>query len=199
MYPDRELAGVVAQHQGIVQEAVCLNTAPQRPFCGDAGRILDCGQSGAGGGGNVQSRQMRLPGLLIGEMPFRAAGEPVDQRRRQATLSHILEAGCVQHEVGMAGPEHVKKVQSALARPRAEPGDMIVADLRAKAVPGLVAGAGVVDRYPGRGLKPGTQHVTGLPQERIVLFSQQTLHLTFGDRHAHRAQQGLTRGRGDCP
>src|ERR1700739_4496067 len=66
---------------------------------------------------------------------------------------------------------------------------MLIADLRAVAVQGLMSRAGVVDRYPRRGLQAGAQHVTVFSKEVVLAFGQQPLDLTLGDRHANRLQQ----------
>ena len=54
----------------------------------------------------------------------------------------------------MAGAQQLEEVQPAFAGRRAEPGEVAVADLRAGAVRGLVAGAGVIDRDPGGCVSP---------------------------------------------
>ena len=61
----------------------------------------------------------------------------------------------------MSGAQQVEEVQPALARARAEPGEIVVADLRAKAVAPRVSRAGIVDADPGGALQPRPQHVTG--------------------------------------
>jgi hypothetical protein len=88
----------------------------------------------------------------------------------------------------MAGTQQVEEVQPALARRRAEPGEAVVADLRADTVGALVAGAGVVHRDPGGGLQPGAQHIAGFGEEAIMVGDQQAHDLSLGDADADRLQ-----------
>jgi len=92
---------------------------------------------------------MRLPSGVIGEAGFRLCCQPGDQDGRQCARAHVGERGVVQHEVAVAGPQEIKEVQPALRRACAEPGEVVIADLRAEAVGRLVPRAGVVDRNPG--------------------------------------------------
>ena len=97
----------------------------------------------------------------------------------------------------MAGAQQIEEVQPALRWPCAEPGEPVVADLRAEAVRYFVPCAGVIDRYPGRGLQSGAQHVAVFGKEVVMLLGQQALDLALGDRQADRLQQGgQTRQRG---
>lgn len=88
----------------------------------------------------------------------------------------------------MSGAQQVEEVQPALARARAEPGEIVVADLRAKAVAPRVSRAGIVGADPGGALQPRPQHVTGFGEEAILLINQQAHHLALGDVDAERAQ-----------
>ena len=88
----------------------------------------------------------------------------------------------------MAGAQQLEEVQPALRARGAEPGEVVVADLGADAVPALVAGAGVVDADPGRGLQPGPQHVARLVKEGLLVVDQQAHDLPLGDRDADRPQ-----------
>lgn len=69
------------------------------------------------------------------------------------------------------------------------PGEVLVADLCAEAVAGLVAGASVVNRDPVGARWPGTEHLTGLGEEVVLARVQQTDNLAFGDKKAEAAQQ----------
>ena len=66
---------------------------------------------------------------------------------------------------------------------------MLVADLRAIAIRRFMPRAGVIDRYPRRGLQAGPQHVAVFGQEAVLAFGQQPLDLALGDRYADRLQQ----------
>jgi hypothetical protein len=68
----------------------------------------------------------------------------------------------------VAGAQQFEEVKAALGVRGAEPGDVLVADLRAEAVSGLVAGAGVVNRDPVGAREPGTEHLTGLGEEVVL-------------------------------
>jgi hypothetical protein len=70
----------------------------------------------------------------------------------------------------------------------AKPDKVCVADLRAEAIRGLVASAGIVDRDPGGAREPGAQHLAVLRQEAVLAGYQQTHELPFGDDDAERPQ-----------
>ena len=82
----------------------------------------------------------------------------------------------------------VEEVQPALAGPCAEPGEVVVADLRAEAVPAGMARTGVVHRDPGRRPQAHTQHVAALGQKVVLAVDQQTHHMPLGDADADRLQ-----------
>ena len=63
---DVELPGVVADDDGLVQEAVLGHGTPQRAFCGDADRVWGYRQPG-----EAELLEMAQPGRLIGELPLR--------------------------------------------------------------------------------------------------------------------------------
>ena len=71
-----------------------------------------------------------------------------DPRPREAALAHIIECRRVDHIVPVAGPEQRKKVEPAPAIRGHEPGEAMVADLRANAVRRLLPGRG--DTGPAR-------------------------------------------------
>ena len=109
-----------------------------------------------------------------------------------ARLAHIGERLGVDHVVAMAGAQQVEEIEPALRAGGAEPGEAVVADLRAEAVRRLVARAGVVDRDPGRRLKAGAQHVARLVEEAVLAADQQPHDLPLGDLDADGVQQSLT-------
>ena len=84
--------------------------------------------------------------------------------------------------------QQIEEVQPALARPRAEPGEVVVADLRAEPVLAGVACTRVVHRDPGRSLQASPQNVAGLRQEPILTGDQQAHHLSFRDADTDRVQ-----------
>ena len=63
---DVELPGVVADDDGLVQEAVLGYGAPQRAFGGDADRVR-----GHRHPGEAEMLEKAQPGRLIGELPLR--------------------------------------------------------------------------------------------------------------------------------
>ena len=73
----------------------------------------------------------------------------------------------------MAGAQQLEEVQPALAGCCAKPGEVVVADLRAGAVRGLVAGSGVIDRDPSGLRQPGAQHVASLIEKALVAMDEQ--------------------------
>src|SRR5271163_1108774 len=107
----------------------------------------------------------------------------VDDRPGQSMLTHVVKRRVVDHVVGVTGTQQVEEVQATLAASGAEPGEAVVADLRADGVGAAVAGTGVVDRDPGCRLQTGAQHRAGLRQEVVLPVDQQ----------AH--DPGLRRGR----
>ena len=125
--------------------------------------------------------EMAQPGRLIGELPLRVRLQPLDHRPCQGMLAHVLQRRRVDDVVGVAGPQQLEEVQPALAARRAEPGEAVVADLRADAVGAAVARAGVVHRDPRGGLQPHPQHLPGLGKEVVLPGDQQAHHLTLAD------------------
>src|SRR5687768_7575655 len=88
----------------------------------------------------------------------------------------------------MASPQQLEKVQPAFAGRRAKPGEVVIADLRAGPVRGLVAGPGVVDRDPGRLRQPSTKHVAGFIEEALLAMNEQAHDLPRGDRQTDGPQ-----------
>src|SRR6476659_1425235 len=106
-----------------------LDAAPQRPFGGDTDwirRDLQCA--------DVEAVEMRLPGGLIGEPPRLMGGQLMDDGPSQGTAAHIVQRRFVDDIVCVPGAQQSEEVQPALARPGGEPGDIVIADLRAEAV-----------------------------------------------------------------
>ena len=149
MLADRELARVVADDHRVLQEAVRRHRAPQRSFGGDAHRIgCDLQLSDA------ETPQMGLPGRVIDEASLPLGRQAAEHRPGERAAAHIGQGRRVDHILAVAGAQQVEEVEPALARPRAEPGEGVVTDLRAEAVAASVPGAGVVHGDPGSGLQP---------------------------------------------
>src|SRR6266581_7598664 len=122
-----------------------LDAAPQSPLGGDADRI----------GRDLERRdaepvEMLAPGGRVREMLVRMLVQSCDDRAGQVPSAHVAERRSIDDVVGMAGPQQVEEIEPALRLRGAEPGEMLVADLRADAIGGFVASPGIVDRNPGR-------------------------------------------------
>ena len=89
----------------------------------------------------------------------------------------------------MPGAQQIEEIQPALRGARAEPGEPVIADLRAKPVLAGMARTGIVRRHIGRGLQPGPQNRLCFADELVLFVGQQALHLSLRDGHAHRLQQ----------
>ena len=137
---------------------------------------------------------MRLPGHLIGEPHLPRCRQLVDDRSGQGTPTHIVQRRLIDDVVCVSGAQQIEKVQPALARPRAEPSEVVVADLSAEPVLASVTRAGVVHRDPGHRLKANPQHVEGLRQESILPSNQQAHHLSLGDAHTDPRSCATSRG-----
>ena len=89
----------------------------------------------------------------------------------------------------MASAQQLEKVEAALRIRCAEPGEVGIADLRAKTILGLVAGTGVIDRDPWGTRKPGSQCIASLGEKVVLLLDQETDHLALGNEDTKAAQQ----------
>jgi hypothetical protein len=107
-------------------------------------------------------------------------GQRGDRRSGQSPPSHVGQSFSVDHVLGVAGTEQIEEVAPTFAGRRAEPGEMIVADLGARAVAGLVARASVIDADPGGIGEAGAQHVAGFAEEAILALDQQAHDLALG-------------------
>src|SRR3954468_13039842 len=99
----------------------------------------------------------------------------------------------------MTGAQEFQEVQPALAGRGAEPGEVVVADLRAGPVRGLVAGPGVIDRDPGGLRPPGAQHIASLIEKTLVTLDEQAHDLPGGDRQTNGPQLRHQARYGDLP
>ena len=104
-----ELPGVIAQHHGIAQEVVCVDTAPDGALGGDLHRVRRRGHCG-----ESEPFEVCRPGGLIGEGGLHLFGQQADQGCGQGPAAHVLECRIIQHEVGMAGAQQIEEVEPAL-------------------------------------------------------------------------------------
>ena len=181
---DIELAGVVADDDGVGQKAVGLDAAPQGALGGDRDRIgLDRER------GDAERFQVGGPSRLIRKAAVLMVRQAVDHVGGKRALAHIGESLIVDDVIVMAGPQQAQKIEPALAAGGAKPGEMRVADLGAKPIDRLVARPGVVHRDVGRVGKGGPQHVAGLVAKILLAGDQKAHHLALGDDDAEAAQQ----------
>ena len=117
-----------------------------------------------------------------------AAPQLADHGTGKRTATHVAQGRIIDHVIGVAGAQEIEKVQSALAGPRGEPGEAVVANLRAEAILSGVARAGIVHRDPSRRLQPGPQHVAVFGKKPVLTINQQTHHLALRDADPDGAQ-----------
>src|SRR5215472_10300663 len=153
-----------------------LNAAPERALSGDLHRVWGDPQSA-----DAKAIEMRLPGGLIDKPRLSMGRQLTDDRPGERPAAHIVDGGLVDHIIGVPGTQQVKEVQPALAASCAEPGEAVVADLRAEAVVPGVPRTGVVNGDPCRPLQAGTQHIAALGEKAVLSIDQQTHHLTLRD------------------
>ncbi len=178
---DVELSRVVADHYRLAQEPMCIDRTPQRPLCGDAHRIRRHCQTG-----NAEALKMPHPSLLIGKLPPLVHGQSLDERSGQGVFAHVLQSCIVDRIVSVTRAQQVEEVQPALAARRAEPGEVVVADLRADAIGAAVARASIVHRDPVGRFQASTQHLAGLRQKVVLPVDQQAHELTLGNADPNR-------------
>ena len=90
--------------------------------------------------------------------------------------------------VGVAGPQTIEKVQSALGLRRPEGGEERVADLRAHAIASPVACSRIIDADPRRRGEAGPQNIARLLHELVRAPDEKTHQLPLRDVDANRAQ-----------
>ena len=179
MIADVELAGVVTDDDRVDQQPVRGDAAPKGPLGGDPNRIrLDLEDADA------KPLQMSLPGHFIGKAACFLVDQCVDHRAGELAQAHVVHRRLVDHVIAVTGAEQVKEVQPALGEGGEEPGEVVVADPGASAVPPLVAGAGVVDGDPPRRFQARPQHARVLRQKPVGSFVEKPVHLALGDGDA---------------
>ena len=108
------------------------------------------------------TKEVRLPGGRSGELRLPMCRQLVDDGPGEGALTHIGQRRLIDDVVCVSGAQQIEKVQPALARPRAEPGEVTVTDLSAEPVLAGVTCAGVIHRDPGCRLEANPQEVAGL-------------------------------------
>ena len=116
---------------------------------------------------------MAHPSRLVGKPPLLMSSQLLEERSGQGMITHVAQGRVVDDVVGMTGAQQVEEVQPALAARRAEPGEIVIANLRADAVGAAVACTGVVHAHPACGLQSSPQHIAGFRQESILPINQQ--------------------------
>lgn len=117
-------------------------------------------------------------------MPIGMVRQQLGHPGAESAVAHIGERFGVDHIIGVAGAQQIEEVVPALRTGRSEPGEMVVADMGAKAVLCLVACAGIVDPQPGRTAQARAQYVAALVEKSVLPGGQQPHHLPLRDRDA---------------
>ena len=76
----------------------------------------------------------RRPGQLVGEVCPGLRRQLADHGTGKRTATHVAQGRVIDHVIGVSGAQEIEKVQSALAGPRGEPGEAVVANLGAEAI-----------------------------------------------------------------
>jgi hypothetical protein len=160
-----------------------LDGAPERALGGEAHRVRRDGQRR-----DAEPLEMRSPSRVVREDALGMVCQERNHRPGQGALAHVGQRLGVDDVVGMPGPQQFEEVQPALAGRGAEPGEIVVADLRATAVRCPVPRPGVVHRDPASACQPGPQHIAALVEEALLIEDQQAHDLPLGDGDPHRPQ-----------
>ena len=176
MSADGKLTGIVADDDAVAQKTVRTEAAPQRAFGRDPHRVgcdrqrvmprrSRCACQAAGW--RTAVRGCAANGLMTGSASER--------------LTHIAQRRIIDHVIGVSGTQQLEEIQSALAGPRAEPGEAVVADLRAEAIlPGMPR-AGIVHRDPAGVRNPARNTSCGFRKKFVLTIDQQPHHLPLRD------------------
>ncbi len=131
---------------------------------------------------------MGLPGGVIGKAFRRSLGQALDQGASQGRAALVVQGRRVDEVATIAGAQQIEEVQAALGRARGEPGEAVVADLRAVAVPAAMARAGVVGADPRSIPQAGAQHCPALGEAAVLAPAQQAHRLALRNGQAQRLQ-----------
>ena len=127
-------------------------------------------------------------GVAAGKTPFRIGGEQGNGCLRQLVIAHVIERSGIDDVIVPPGPQQFQEVEAALRVCGSKPSETIVADVGAKAVPGLMPRTCIVGRNPkGRG-KARAQHLLGFGKKGVLLGAEQPHDLPLGDIHAQVLQ-----------
>jgi hypothetical protein len=113
--------------------------------------------------GDAEPVEMGQPRRLVGEALGLMLREQPDDRAGERPVAHIGERLGVDDVIAMAGAQQFQEIEPALRAGGAEPGEAVVADLRAVPVPGLVAGPGVPPSALPKGPSTVTQGAVASP------------------------------------
>ena len=106
---DIELPGAVTEYDGVAQEPMRLNAAPQSALGCDLNWIW-CHPQRV----EAEPVEMGPPGRPVIEPCLRHGHQKRDRRRWQIMAPYGVISGIVQHVIGMAGTKQIEKVQPAL-------------------------------------------------------------------------------------
>ena len=171
---DAELAGVVGDDDGLSEQALGLDRAPQRRFAGRPHRIGRHPEIG-----DAERAQVLHPLLVRAERERSMAGELVDDVVRQISAAHVGDRRRVDHIAGRAAEQTSQESQARFARPGAERGEPVGADVGGETALAGMARAGVVDGDEGRAGKSRPQHrfVLGAETSSLAVTSRTTWRL----------------------
>ena len=145
-----KLTDIIADDDGLAQEAVGMNAAPQCTLCRDLHRVWSDAHST-----DAEAVEMRLPSELIGKVCPRLRRQLADHSSGESTATHVAQGRIIDHVVRVSGAQEIEEVQSALAGPRAEPGEAVFTDLCAKAsLSGMARAVESTTRYPTPPFRP---------------------------------------------
>src|SRR5271157_4555602 len=86
-------------------------------------------------------------GRAAGKAPLRVR-QAGNGRQGQLVLAHVIERSLVDDVIVPPGPQQLKEIEPALRGRGCKKGEAIIADMGAKAVPGLMPGSRIVNRDP---------------------------------------------------
>ncbi len=131
---------------------------------------------------------MAHPFLIRAKVMHRVAVESVDHVPRQIASAHVGEGG-IDPVALRAAEQTAQERQARLARPGAEGGELVGADVGGEAALAGVARAGVVDGDERRADEPRPQHRLVLGAEPVQFCGQEPNDLPLGDRQAKSGQK----------
>jgi len=97
--------------------------------------------------------------------------------RRPARVRACRRSLIIDDVIAVTGAQQFEEIETAFGVPDAQPGEVLVANLGAKAVGGFVASARIVNCDPVGVQQTRTEHITGLGEEVVLARGQQADHL----------------------